>query len=162
MYCWLIINCCTCIKYLAIFITVLNSSFCQFIEYQDAHANLLPKSTVTLKSCAILLLLGKNCLLVNLLTLFFVLCLFVVLVDYQVRFEGKALVLITPIPDYCYFFSYSQTPCAILLVYILDKFCICSLMLRIFWSLHAVLSKLIPQSSSMQFKQSLSDLIVLG
>ena len=25
--------------------TVLNSSFCQFIEYQDAHANLLTEST---------------------------------------------------------------------------------------------------------------------
>ena len=24
--------------------TVLNSSFCQFIEYQDAHANLLTES----------------------------------------------------------------------------------------------------------------------
>ena len=25
--------------------TVLNSSFCHFIEYQDAHANLLTEST---------------------------------------------------------------------------------------------------------------------
>ena len=25
--------------------TVFNSSFCQFIEYQDAHANLLTEST---------------------------------------------------------------------------------------------------------------------
>ena len=48
MYCWLIIYCCKCIKDLAFFITVLDSSFCQFIEYEDAHANLLTESTVTL------------------------------------------------------------------------------------------------------------------
>ena len=29
--------------------TVLNSSFCQFIEYQDAHASLLTESTDYLK-----------------------------------------------------------------------------------------------------------------
>ena len=31
-------DCCTSIKYLANVMTVLNLSFCQFIEYQDAHA----------------------------------------------------------------------------------------------------------------------------
>ena len=36
---------CTGILYLANVMTVLNSSFCQFIEYQDAHANLLTEST---------------------------------------------------------------------------------------------------------------------
>ena len=34
-------DCCAGIKYLANVMTVLNSSFCQFNEYQDAHANLL-------------------------------------------------------------------------------------------------------------------------
>ena len=38
-------DCCTGIKYLANVMTVLNSSFCQFIEYQDAHANCLTEST---------------------------------------------------------------------------------------------------------------------
>ena len=36
-----------------------------------------------------------------------VVCLFVVLVIFQFPFEGKTLVLITPVPDHCYFFSYS-------------------------------------------------------
>ena len=39
-----------CIKILQLFNTVLNSLFCQFIEYQDAHANFLTESTVTLNS----------------------------------------------------------------------------------------------------------------
>ena len=91
-------------------------------------------------------------------------CLFVVLVDFQFPFEGRTLVLITTVPDNCYFFSYSQTLFAILLVYIFNKFCICSVMLRIFWSFHDVFPKLVPQSSNLQFKQgiSLSDLTVLG
>ena len=38
-----------------------------------------------------------------------VLCLFVVSVDFQFPFKGKTLVIITPDPDHCYFFSYSQT-----------------------------------------------------
>ena len=50
MYCRLIINCCTCIKILQLFNTALNSLFCQLIEYQDAHANFLTESTVTLNS----------------------------------------------------------------------------------------------------------------
>ena len=95
-----------------------------------------------------------------------VLCLFVVLVDFQFPFEGKTLVFITPVPDQCYLFSYSQTLFAILHVYIFNKFCICSVMLSIFWSLHDVFSKLVPQSSSLQFKQGISYplryLIVLG
>ena len=37
-------DCCTCITYLANDMTVLNSSFCQFIVYQDAHAGLLTES----------------------------------------------------------------------------------------------------------------------
>ena len=94
------------------------------------------------------------------------LCRFVVLVDFQFPFGGKTLVLITPFPDHCYFFSYSQTRFAILLVYISNKFCICSVMIRIFWSFHDVFSKLVPRSSDLQFKQRirypLSDLIVLG
>ena len=95
-----------------------------------------------------------------------VLCLFVVLVDFQIHFKGKTLVLITPVSDHCYFFSYSQTFLAILLVYIYNKFCICSVMLRIFWSFHNVFSKLVSQSNNLQFKHGisypLSDLIVLG
>ena len=39
------------------------------IEYQDKHENLLTESTVTLNSLRNLLLLGKSCLQVNLLTL---------------------------------------------------------------------------------------------
>ena len=50
MYSWLTINCCTCIIYLTTFYHCFNSSFCQSIEYQDAHANLLTESTVTLNS----------------------------------------------------------------------------------------------------------------
>ena len=38
-------DCYTGIKYLANVMTVLNSSFCQFTEPQDAHANLLTEST---------------------------------------------------------------------------------------------------------------------
>ena len=76
-----------------------------------------------------------------------VLCLFVVLVDFQFRFEGKTLVLITPGPDHCYFFSYSQTIFANVLVYIFNKFCICSFILRIFLNFHDVFSKLVHQSS---------------
>ena len=76
------------------------------------------------------------------------------------------MVLITPVPDHCYFFSYSQALFAILLVYIFNKFCICSVMLRIFWSLHDVFSKLVPQSSNFQFKKGINyhlmDLIILG
>ena len=34
---------------------------------------------------------------------------FLVLVDFQFRFEGKSLVLITPVPDHYCFFSYCQT-----------------------------------------------------
>ena len=37
--------CCTGNKYLANVMTVLNSAFCQLIEYQDAHLNLLYEST---------------------------------------------------------------------------------------------------------------------
>ena len=58
------------------------------------------------------------------------------LVDFEFPFEGKTLVLITPAPDHCYFFSYSQTFFALLLVYMFNKFCICSGILRIFWSFH--------------------------
>ena len=60
MYCELVINCCTCIKYLANFITDLNSSFCQLIEYQDAHANVLTESTVTLNSLCNFTPFGKE------------------------------------------------------------------------------------------------------
>ena len=60
-----------------------------------------------------------------------VLCLFVVLVDFQNQFNGKTLVLFIPVSDHCYFFSYSQTFLAILLEYIFNKFRICSVMLRI-------------------------------
>ena len=38
-------DCCTGIKYPANVMSVLNSSFCQFIEYQDAHATLSTEST---------------------------------------------------------------------------------------------------------------------
>ena len=62
------INCCTCIKYLATFYHCLNSSFCQSIVYQDAHANLLTESTVTLNFLCNLIPVGKYCLYVNLLT----------------------------------------------------------------------------------------------
>ena len=93
-----------------------------------------------------------------------ILCIFVVLVDFQFRFEGNTLVLITPVPNHCYLFSYSHALLAILLVYIFNMFCICSFMLRIFWCFHDVFSKLDPQSSNWQFKQGisypLSDLIV--
>ena len=41
--------------------TDLNTSFCQFIEYQDAHANLLTESTDFILNSVILLLLGKGC-----------------------------------------------------------------------------------------------------
>ena len=77
-----------------------------------------------------------------------VLCLFVVLVDFQFRFEGKTLIINTPVPDHCYFFSYSQTLFANVFVYIFNKFCICSFMLIIFWSFHDLFSKLVPQSSN--------------
>ena len=51
-----------CILYLANVMTALNSSFCQFIEYQDAHANLLTESTdFILTLFAILLPFGKSC-----------------------------------------------------------------------------------------------------
>ena len=45
-----------------------------------------------------------------------VLYLFAVLVDFQFLFKGKTLVIITPVPDHCYFFPYSQTLFANLLV----------------------------------------------
>ena len=38
-------DCFTGIKYLANVMSVLNSSLCQFIEYQDAHATLSTEST---------------------------------------------------------------------------------------------------------------------
>ena len=57
------------LRYRYFFITVLNSLFYQSIEYQDAHANMMTESTVTLNPYAILLLLGKCCLYVNLFTL---------------------------------------------------------------------------------------------
>ena len=75
------------------------------------------------------------------------------------------MVIITPVPDHCYFFSYSQTLFANVLVSIFNKFCICSFILRIFQSFHDVFTKLGPQSSNWQFKQGISyplgDLIVL-
>ena len=40
-----------------------------------------------------------------------VLCLFVFLVDFQFRFEGKTLVINTPVPDQCYFFIHSDPFC---------------------------------------------------
>ena len=76
------------------------------------------------------------------------------------------LVIITPVLDHCYFISYSQTLFANVLVSIVNKFCICSFILRIFQSFHDVFTKLVPQSSNWQFKQGISylfsDLIVLG
>ena len=50
-----------------------------------------------------------------------VLGLFVVSVDFQFRFEGKTLVLITPVPDLCYLFSYSQKLFENVLVYTLKQ-----------------------------------------
>ena len=47
--------------------------------------------------------------------------LFVVSVVFQFRFEGKTLVLITPVPDLCYLFSYSQTLFENVLVYTLKQ-----------------------------------------
>ena len=76
--------------------------------------------------------------------------------DFQFPFKGKTLVIITPVPDQCCFFSYNQTLFAILLVKIFDKFCICCVLLRIFWSFHDVFSKLVPQSSNLKFKQGIS------
>ena len=94
---------------------------------------------------------------------FLVLRLFIVLVDFLFNYKGKTLTLITPVPNHCDFFSYSQTLFAILLVYIFNKFCVCSFMLRIYWSFHDVFLKLVTQSSNWQFKQGirypLSDLI---
>ena len=43
-----------------------------------------------------------------------------------------------------------------MLVNIFNKFCICSVMLRIFWSFHDVFTKLAPKSSNLQFKQGIS------
>ena len=60
MYSWLIIYCCTSIKYLATFITVLNSSFCQFIDYQNAYANWLTESFVALNSLVTFTPVGKE------------------------------------------------------------------------------------------------------
>ena len=80
-------------------------------------------------------------------------------------FEGKTLVLITPVPDHCYFFSYNRTLFAILFVHILNKFCICSSMLRIFWSFHDVFSKIVseydqdmPQSQTDKLSKATSSL----
>ena len=121
MYSWLLNNCCIYIKYLTNFSTVLNSSFRQYIEYQDAHANLFTESIVTLNylqfySCwekGVYMLICSPCVLL-------VLCLFVVLVDFQFHLEGKTLVIITPVPDHGYFFSYSQTLFTNLLFYIFN------------------------------------------
>ena len=104
---------------LQLFSTVLNSSIRQYIEYQDAHAMLFTESTVTLNylqfySCwekIVYMIICSPCVLL-------VLCIFVVLVDFQFRLEGKILVIITPVPDHCYFFSYSQTLFANLFLYI--------------------------------------------
>ena len=121
----------------------MNSLFCQYIEYQDAHANLLTEITVTINSLCNFTIFWKELLICSPCVLL-VLCLFVILVDFQFRFEGNTLVLITPVPDRCYFFSYIQTLFAILLVYIFNNFSISSFMLRIFWSFHDVFSKLVP------------------
>ena len=60
MYHWLTVA--QAYYYLANVMTVLNSSFCQFIEYQDAHANLLTENTdFILNSVCNLLLFGKSC-----------------------------------------------------------------------------------------------------
>ena len=93
------------------------------------------------------------------------LCIFVLLVDFGFHYDGKTLVLITPVPEYCYLFC-SQAFFAISLVYTFNKICIFGFMLRIFWSFHDVFSKVVPQPSNWQFNQRisypLSDPIVLG
>ena len=60
-------------------------------------------------------------------------------------FGGKTLVLITQVPEHCYVFSYSQALFAMLLVYLFNKICIRSCMLRIFWNFNDIFSKLVPQ-----------------
>ena len=58
-------------------------------------------------------------------------CLFVALVKFQFRYEDTTLVLITPVPDHCNFFSYNQILFEVLLAYISNKLCICSFMHKI-------------------------------
>ena len=104
-----------------------------------------------------------------------VLCLFVVLVSrwilassfewLSILLQGQGFVQITSFPDHCNFW-YDQTLFAIILVYIFNKFCICSFMLNNLWSFHDVFSKLVPQSSikwkfNLGISYPLSDLIVL-
>ena len=68
MYSWLTSIAAHALNISQLFITVLNSSFCQYIVYQDAHANLLTESTVTLNFLCNLIPVGKYCLYGNLLT----------------------------------------------------------------------------------------------
>ena len=157
--------------------TVLNLSFCQFIEYQDAHACKLInlKHWLYFQLCLQFYYFWERvshwfCFLCVLL----VLCLFVVLVfgwilassfDWlPIPLQGQDFGQITSVPNRCNFL-YGQTLFAVMLVYIFNKFCFCSFMLNNFWSFHDVFSKLVPQSSKWQFNQGisypLSDLIVL-
>ena len=153
--------------------TVLNSSFCQFIEYQDAHANLLTESTdFILNSVCNFTTFWKE---LHIGSTFLVLYIFVVLVSgwilassfdwLPIPLQGQDFGQITSVPDHCNFFLYRQTLFAISLVYIFNKFCIRSFMLNTIWIFLDVFSKLVPQSSKWQFNQGisypLSDLIVL-
>ena len=60
-----------------------------------------------------------------------VLYLFIALIEFRFLYEDTTLFLITQVPDHCFFFSYNQILFEILLVYISNKFCICSFMLKI-------------------------------
>ena len=86
------------------FISLFNASFNQFIEYQDVLANLLNESTVTLNFLCNFLLMDRVVYrLICSPRVLLQVCIFVLLVDFQVRFDGNILVPITPVPAYCYF-----------------------------------------------------------
>ena len=136
MYCRLIINCCICTNYL--------TTFYHYFEFIILSFHWIPRCTCKLvdwKHCDFKFPKKVYSFLVRVvyrwicLPCVLVLCLFAVLVDFKFRLEGKTFVLITTVPDHCYFFSYSQALFVILFVYLFNKFCISSFMLTIFFEL---------------------------
>ena len=78
--------------------------------------------------------------------------------------QGQDFGQITSVPNHCNFFLYRQTLFAISLVYIFNKFCICSFMLNTVWVSMVYFQNWFLSQVYLQFNQEisypLSDMIV--
>ena len=153
MYCWMIINCCTCIKYLA--------TFYHCFEFIILSIHWIQRCTCKLvdwKHCDFKFPMRFNSAWVTLLTLCSACIMSICIFGwFSIPFRGQDFGYQYSSSWSVLLFFYTFRPfLQFCFVYIFNQFCICSFMHRIFWSFHDIFSELVPQSSNWQFKQGIS------